>query len=481
MTFPKKKFYITTSIPYVNAKPHIGFALELVQADVIARYHQLIGEEVFFLTGTSEHGSKVPAAAKKEGREVMEFVTENSAKFKKLTKILHLSNSHFIRTVEQGHKNTVQKFWKKAEIAGDIYKAKYEGLYCMGCERYITDDELKDGKCDVHKIKPEKVSEENYFFRWSKYQEALEDHFAKHKDFIIPTKRYNEILQFIKHGIKDISISRSKKALTWGIAVPGDKDQVVYVWFDELLNYLSGIGYYEEDEVFAKYWPADIHLIGKDITRFHAALWPAMLMSAGLDVPKQILVHGFLDVDGQKISKSLGNTVDPDGLVEKYGVDAVRYYLLREFSSGEDGDYSLDKFRRRYTADLANDLGNLVSRVTNLIEKNADGQIPEIVESPRKAENLERNIREFRLHDALAEIWQNISWANQFVDKSKLWELPEKDPKKFAQAISFLAAFLKQVSLELASFLPETAGKIDKILSADHIKKAEPLFPRLEK
>lgn len=480
MANSKKKFYITTSIPYVNDKPHIGFAMELVQADVIARYHQLIGDEVFFLTGTDEHGQKAPVAAEKAGKKVIDFVNEISNHFRELTKTLHISNSHFIRTIEQGHKKTVQKFWEKAKEKGDVYKGRYVGLYCVGCEKYISESELEGGRCEIHKTVPEKISEENYFFRWSKYQKDLEKLFSDKKDFVVPKKRYNEVLQFIKQGLKDISISRSKKSLSWGVPVPGDNEQVIYIWFDALINYISGIGYYEDDSVFKKFWPADIHLIGKDISRFHSALWPAMLMSAGIDLPKQIFVHGFIEVDGKKMSKSLGNVVDPQDLIKKYGVDPVRYYLLREIPSGSDGDFSIAKFEQRYTADLANDLGNLVGRVTNLIEKSADGQIPEIVESPKKAENLERNIREFRLHDALAEIWQNISWANQFVDKSKLWELPEKDPKKFSQAISSLAALLRQVSLELAPFLPETAGKIDKILSVDHIKKSAPLFPRFK-
>ncbi|OGE80952.1 MAG: methionine--tRNA ligase [Candidatus Doudnabacteria bacterium RIFCSPHIGHO2_01_FULL_43_23] len=479
MTDSKKKFYITTSIPYVNAKPHIGFALELAQADTIARFHHLSGEDVFFLTGTDEHGSKVPKAAEQAGKKIPDFVNEISDKFRALTRTLDISNSHFIRTIEQGHKNTVQKFWEKAKANGDIYKSRYEGLYCIGCEKYVTESELVNGKCAIHGTIPEKLSEENYFFKLSKYQKPLEEYFKKHKDFVRPQKRFNEILAFIAEGLTDISISRSKKTLSWGIPVPDDQEQIIYIWFDALINYLSGIGYYEEDGTFKKFWPADIHLVGKDIVRFHAALWPAMLMSAGIELPKQILVHGFINVDGKKMSKSSGSVIDPEELVKKYGVDAVRYYLLREIPSGEDGDFTLEKFERRYSADLANDLGNLVSRVTNLIEKNANGLIPEIVESPKTAENLEKHITEFRLHDALAEIWENISWANQFVDKSKLWELPKKDPKLFEQAISSLAALLKQVSLELAPFLPETASKIDKILSADHIKKAEPLFPRI--
>jgi len=480
MNEERNKFYITTSIPYVNSVPHIGFALELVQADSIARFHQLIGDDVFFLTGTSEHGSKVPKAAEAAGRDIMEFVSDNSGRFKALAAALQISNTHFIRTTDQGHHKTVEKFWNKLLEKGDIYKDRFEGLYCVGCESYKTDSDLVDGKCPIHKTTPEKIAEENYFFRWSKYQKMLEELFEKNFVFVKPKKWSNEVEQFIKQGVKDISISRSKKSLTWGVSVPGDKDQVVYVWFDELLNYLSGIGYYEEDGIFEKYWPADVHLIGKDITRFHAAFWPAMLTSADLPLPKQILVHGFVSVSGEKISKSLGNVIDPIPLIEKYGADAVRYFLLREIPSDGDGDFTEEKFVKRYTAELANDLGNLVSRVTNLLEKNCDGVVPQLVDSPKKSERLEENIRNFKLHDALSEIWENIAWANQYVDKSKLWELPKKDKKLFDQVISSLVALLKQVSIELSPFLPETADKLDKILNSERIEKSEPLFPRIE-
>src|SRR3989344_162788 len=477
----KKKFYITTSIPYVNAAPHIGFALELVQADAIARFHALTGDDTFFLTGTDEHGSKVPKAAEKADKPIPEFVNQVSDTFRALTKVLDISNSHFIRTSEQGHHKAAQKFWQKAFAAGDIYKSKYEGLYCVGCENYYNESELVDGKCPIHKITPEKISEENYFFRLSKYQHQLVEYFAKHKDFVVPETRYNEVLQFIKQGLRDTSVSRSAKVLPWGVSVPNDPDQTIYIWFDALINYLSGIGYAEEDETFKKFWPADVHLIGKDISRFHAVLWPAMLLSAGLPLPKQIFVHGFLSVAGEKISKSIGNVIDPFPLVEKYGVDAVRYYLLREIPSDGDGDFSIKKLEARYTADLANDLGNLISRVTNLLEKNCDGQVLKQVETPKRAENVQKYIEAFKLHEALNEIWENVRWANQYIDKAKLWELPKKDPALFNEVVSSLAALIKQIALELAPFLPETATKIEKILNADQIKKAPALFPRTSK
>lgn len=476
----KKKFYITTSIPYVNANPHIGFALELAQADVLARYHKLLGEDTFFLTGTDEHGSKVPKAAAADGREILEFVNDVSSKFRDLGKALDISNSHFIRTTSQGHIKASQKFWERAMAAGDIYKGKYEGLYCVGCENYYNLSELENGLCPIHKTKPEMLSENNYFFRFSKYQKALLEHYDSHPDFVVPKHRLKEIREFVSSGLSDISVSRSVRTLKWGIPVPGDREQVIYIWFDALINYVSGIGYAEDDETFQKYWPADIHLIGKDILRFHAALWPAMLMSAGLPLPAQVFVHGFISVDGEKLSKSRGIVIDPFQLVAKYGVDPVRYFLLREISSNDDGDYSEQKLRGRYVADLQNGLGNLISRLTNLIEKNLDGVVPHDVESPKFAERLEEYVATFRFHEALAEIWENIAWANQYIDRSKLWELPKRDPKLFAEVVSSLVALIKQIARELAPFLPQTAEKLDAIFRAEKIVKSSPLFPKLD-
>lgn len=476
----KKKFYVTTSIPYVNASPHVGFALELVQADVLARYHRLLGEDTFFLTGTDEHGSKVPKAAAKAGKEILEFVNGISSRFRDLAKVLNISNSHFIRTTSQGHVKASQKFWERAVASGDIYKSKYEGLYCVGCENYYNESELSNGLCPIHKAKPELLSEENYFFRFSKYQKALLEHYKKHLDFVVPKHRLKEISEFVSAGLSDISVSRSVETLKWGIPVPGDRDQVIYIWFDALINYVSGIGYAEDDETFKKYWPADIHLIGKDILRFHAALWPAMLLSAGLSLPKQVFVHGFISVEGEKLSKSRGNIIDPFPLVEKYGVDPVRYFLLREIPSNDDGDYSEQKLRSRYTSDLQNNLGNLIGRVTNLIEKHLDGIVPRDVESPKYAVHLEEYVSTFRFHEALAEIWESLAWANQYIDQVKLWELPKKDPKLFGEVVSSLVALLRQVTRELAPFLPDTAEKLDEIFRAEKIVKAQPLFPRLD-
>jgi methionyl-tRNA synthetase len=410
----------------------------------------------------------------------VDFVNEVSDKFRELAQILDISNSHFIRTTSQGHIKASQKFWKQALAQGDIYKGKYEGLYCVGCENYYNESELTNDLCPIHKIKPELLAEENYFFRFSKYQKALLQHYEQHPDFVVPQHRLREIQKFVALGLSDISVSRSTKTLTWGVPVPGDKTQVIYIWFDALINYVSGIGYSEDNLTFKKFWPADVHLIGKDILRFHAALWPAMLLSAGLDLPKQVLVHGFVTVEGEKLSKSRGNIIDPFPLVKKYGVDAVRYFLLREIPSNDDGDFSEQKLRARYTADLQNSLGNLASRLAALIEKHLDGVVPYHVQSPKVSEHLEENIVNFRLHEALAEIWENIAWANQYIDRTKLWELPKKDRQLFEHVISSLVALIKQVALELSPFLPQTAEKLDQIFRAEKIVKTQPLFPPLE-
>jgi methionyl-tRNA synthetase len=364
------KFYITTAIDYVNAKPHIGHALEKIQADVLARYHRAKGDDVWFLTGTDEHGTKNFRTAEIAGKTTQEFVDENSEYFKNLKDVCNLSWDDFIRTTDKNrHWPGVQKLWNKIYEAGDLYKKKYQGLYCVGCEAFVTEKELVDGKCPIHKKEPEKLEQENWFFKLSKYSKEIESKIKNDELKIIPESRKNEILSFLKSGLEDISLSRPKNYLSWGIPVPNDPDQVIYVWYDALSNYITAIEYAEESEKFKKFWPADLHVIGKDILRFHAAIWPGMLLSAGLPLPKSIFVHGFITVEGEKMSKTLGNIIDPAELSQKYGSDAVRYYLLREISTYEDGDYSKKKFEERYNADLANGIGNLVSRVATLGER----------------------------------------------------------------------------------------------------------------
>ena len=475
----KKKFYITTPIYYANDKPHIGSAYTTIAADVIARYHRIVaGDDVLFLTGTAEHGTKITRSAESAGKSPQEFVDDVSAQFKTAWEKLHILPDDFIRTTEERHTKSVEIFFEKLKASGKIYEGDYKGLYCVGHEAFIKESELNEqGLCPDHKTKPEQVSERNWFFKLSEYQDILKKKIESGEFLIEPDFRRNEVLAFIDRGLEDIAISRQN--VPFAILLPWDKDQTIYVWLDELFNYCSAIGYGSDEEKFKKYWPADVHLVGKDIIKFHCVIWPALLLAIKEELPKKVFAHGFFTIDGQKISKTIGNVIDPVELAEKYGGDAVRYFVLREIPFGYDGDFSLTKFTERYDADLANALGNLISRVTNLIEKNCEGQVPKQVESPKRAENLQKFIEEFRLHDALENIWENVRWANQFIDQAKLWELPKKNPALFEDVISSLVALLKQVSLELAPFLPETATKIDKILNTDSIKKAEVLFPKL--
>ncbi|MCX6719671.1 MAG: methionine--tRNA ligase, partial [Candidatus Staskawiczbacteria bacterium] len=366
MTNKIKKFYITTSIPYTNAPPHIGFALEIIQADVLARLHRDAGEDVFFLTGTDEHGLKTLRAAEVVGKKPLEFADEISGKFKDLANVLNISNDDFIRTTdEQRHKPTVYRLWEKFKENGDIYKKIYKGYYCPGCEAFKTQKELIDGKCTIHQKPVEIIEEENYFFKLTKYLSQIKKVIESDEIKIIPESRKGEVLNMIAQGLEDVSFSRVKEKY-WGWPVPDDDSQNLYVWQDALPNYISALGYAEDGEQFKKYWPADVHCIGKDIVKFHAIYWPAMLLSAGLELPKLIFIHGFINVGGQKMSKSLGNVVDPFELVKKYGVDAVRYYLLREVLSTEDGDFTIEKFEQRYNSDLAGGIGNLVARVLGI-------------------------------------------------------------------------------------------------------------------
>ena len=372
------KYYITTAIDYVNAKPHIGHALEKIQADVLARFHRIKGEDVWFLTGTDEHGATNVRAAEKAGKEIKDFVNENSEKFRELKKVLNLSWNDFIRTSDQKrHWPGAQKLWLKLVEAGDIYKKKYKGLYCVGHEAFVTEKDLVDGKCRDHQKAPEVIEEENYFFRLAKYSKEIESRIRNNELRILPETRKNEILSFIESGLEDVSFSRPHKDLSWGIPVPNDPEHTMYVWCDALANYITAVGYGNQQpksafsadsgaspaesqiigsqpnnqQQFGYWWPADLHIIGKDILRFHAAIWPGMLLSAGLPLPKSIFVHGFVTVEGQKMSKTIGNVIDPVELVKKYGTNTVRYFLLREIPSGEDGDFSYKKLEERYNGD----------------------------------------------------------------------------------------------------------------------------------
>jgi len=474
-----KKFYITTAVPYVNAAPHIGFVLEIVQADVLARYYRQENKDVFFLAGTDENSLKNFQAAQKEGIATQELVDRNSKIFKNLSPALNLSFDDFIRTTEARHIKGAQKLWQAAQK--DIYKKKYRGLYCVGCEMFLKESELENGLCPEHKSKPEVIKEENYFFKLSNYQKQLEKIIELGEVEVVPESRKNETLSFIKSGLEDFSISRlAERGDGWGIEVPDDSSQRIYVWFDALINYITALGYGSNNlEKYKKYWPADLHCIGKGILRFHAVYWPAMLLSAGLPLPKKIFVHGYLTIDGQKISKSLGNVIDPFELVKKYGADAVRYFLLREFSSTEDGDFSIKRLEERYNADLANGLGNLASRVLALSEnitpeEKTKGELVSKIKLTKK--NYQEALKEIKFNEALEAIWGLISDCDGFIEKNKPWEL-DKASDKFRNVVSELLTIIKEIALLLEPFIPETSEKILEQIKEN--KKAEALFPRL--
>ena len=478
----KNKFYITTAIPYVNSKPHIGFALELIQTDVIARYHRIIGEDTFFLTGSDENSLKNVQAAEKEGISTQELCDKYSKNFQDLDKVLDISFDDFVRTSGKEHFKGAQKLWKACR-KDDIYKKKYKGFYCVGCESFYTEKDLVDGKCPEHQTKPDIIEEENYFFKLSAYQKKLENLIEKDEIKIIPENRKNEVLSFIRQGLEDFSISRSKeRAKDWGVPVPGDKNQVMYVWFDALSNYITALDYANDGELFKKFWPANAHVIGKGILRFHAVYWPAMLLSAGLLLPKSIFVHGYITVEGQKISKSLGNVIDPVSLVDEFGVDALRYFLLREIPPSGDGDFSRERFIKRYNADLANDLGNLVSRVANMIEKFFEGELPEVeVENEYDLEKINKFIEDYKFNEALGYIWKLVASANQYVEEEKPWELAAiKNMDKLAKVLTKLKITVLDISLALEPFLPSTSTAIKKHFSKKEITKIDPLFPRIQ-
>jgi len=473
----KKKFYLTTSIAYANAFPHIGFALESVQADVLARYHRQLGSEVFFLTGTDEHGRKVAESAAKAGQTPQEFTDKISAKFRDLGRILNLSNDDFIRTTDKlRHWPAVEKVWQSLEKKGDIYKKKYRGLYCLGCEAFITKKDLQDGKCPIHQKMPEEIEEENYFFRLSKYEKEIEKIIKQDKLKIIPLERKNEMLSFLGQGLEDISFSRPRKDLSWSVPVPNDPSASVYVWADALTNYLSAIGYTDDEKKFKKFWPADVHCIGKDIQKFHCLIWPGMLLSLGLPLPETIFVHGLITIEGQKMSKSLGNVIDPFELVNKYGTDPVRYFLLREVPPSTDGDFSYEKFEQRYNSDLAKGLGNLVARVITLsgsIREKKESSSAELALAIRRTDkNYQANLAEFKFNEALFSIWEIISFCDQYIEKEKPWQ----ENSNRQETIGNLLLALKTIANLLSPFLPETASKILEQLKS---RQSQSLFPRL--
>jgi len=479
------KFYITTAIDYTNDKPHIGHALEKIQADTIARYHRLKGDDVFFLTGTDEHGAKIAHSAKASGKEPQEFVDDIAGKFKALHESLNLSIKDFIRTTDrERHWPGAILMWQKLMEAGVLYKKKYRGLYCVGHEAFITEKELVGGKCPDHQKEPEVIEEENWFFKLSTYRSGIKEKIEKGEFKIMPATRQNEILAFLEHA-EDVSFSRSKEKLSWGIPVPGDETQTMYVWCDALTNYVSAIGYGRNEE-YKKWWNAEneiAQVIGKDILRFHAAIWPAMLLAAKLSLPKKLFVHGFITVDGKKMSKTVGNVIDPEELVKKYGTDAVRYFFLREIPTGEDGDFSEDKFMERYNADLVNGLGNLVARVLQMSGQYLDKPIsmpnPQGIFESSSGKLMQKHLDVFELDRALFVLWSRIKDLDILIDEQKPFDVVKTDKPAAEKQLIYLLTNLAEIAMLLQPFMPDTSKKIVEAITKN--KKPENLFVRLVK
>ena len=477
------KFYLTTTLPYVNDRPHIGFALEIVQADALCRFRRLIGDEVFFNFGTDEHGQKIYQKALEAGEDPQTYADRYASTFKQLRESLNLSYDAFIRTTDQHHKAAAQEFWKRCMDAGDIYKKAYQIKYCVGCELEKTDSELVDGKCPLHSnLQVELINEENYFFRLSKYQDKLLELYNNNPDFVVPAFRLNEIHSLIAtEGLQDFSISRLKSKLPWGVDVPNDPEQVMYVWFDALINYISTLGWPEDGEKFTEFWGTKentnaIQFAGKDNVRQQAAMWQAMLMSAGLPNSKQIFIHGFISVNGQKMSKSLGNVIYPVEFAKQYGTDALRYFLLRHIHQFEDSDFSEERFRDDYNANLANGIGNLAARIMKLAEDHLSVPIgPKLF---HYSQELQNDMSAFEFNRAMDSIWQEIQHVDQRITVEEPFNVVKTDPENGKKIIADLVGNLYSIAQALEPFLPETAQKIQQAILAN--KKPENLFPRLE-
>lgn len=500
-------FYVTTPIYYVNDVPHIGHAYTTIAADILARYHRQAGDNVFFLTGTDEHGNPAARAAAKRAITPQEHVDEMVVKFKDLVKRVNATNDFFIRTTDPEHCGAVQEFIQKLYDKGDIYLKSYSGLYCSSCEAFYSQKDLIDGKCPDHGTKPELVEEENYFFRLSAYQRQLLDFYEENKDFIKPKSRYNEALSFISHGLDDISISRAN--LEWGVAIPWDRSQVVYVWVDALLNYITSLKYAAAKDLTEEFWPATYHLMAKDILKFHAIIWPAMLIASGLPLPEHLFIHGYLLMGGQKMSKTRGNVLDPFEVMDKYSVDAFRFYCFREVTFGQDGVVSLEGFEQRYNSELANDLGNLLSRTAAMIRKYNDGYLPEPHDGgdgfPDIVQQLGIDVASkmsaVDLTGALERIWEFVRALNKYVEESAPWKLAkEEGGKDRLDVVLFnLAEGLRICAVLLHPFMPETTVEILRQLGFStaieefgmeraewgrspggaRIREGGPLFPKL--
>jgi methionyl-tRNA synthetase len=498
-------FYVTTPIYYVNSRPHIGHAYTTIAADILARHRRQRGEETFFLTGTDEHGSNIPRVAEEAGLDLREFVDRNAAAFEEMTVRVNASNDYFIRTTDDRHKECVQEFLQRIYDRGDIFESVYAGLYCTRCEAFYTEDELVDGLCPQHGIRPEWVEEKNYFFRLSAYQEPLLRLFDERPDIVLPSFRYNEARSFIERGLADISVSRASQH--WGVPVPWDASQVVYVWVDALINYWSALAFARPGEdLRPRFWPEVRHLLAKDILKFHCVIWPALLLAAGLDVPKQLFVHGYLLLDERKISKSVGNVIDPLGLIDVYGVDPLRFYLFRVATFGQDGSISLEGVHERYERELGNDLGNLLSRTTAMVDRYRDGRVRVAGPSPELAAQVDRvrteaaaRLDEFDLTGALQVIWELVRALNRHVEQAAPWELAKDDARsaELDRVLYELVGGLRAVAVALAAFVPETAERIlaalrqppgvaweevaaGRAVATEGIEPAAPLFPRVD-
>ncbi|HSH55216.1 MAG TPA: methionine--tRNA ligase [Candidatus Limnocylindrales bacterium] len=472
-------YYVTTSIPYVNGDPHIGFGMELLQADVLARYARLQGHNVIFSTGTDEHGGKIAEKAAEKGITPQELTDQMSQKFRDLNTLLDISADRFIRTTDQGHEQRAALIWQA--LSEHIYKHTYTGWYCLGEETFYTETEVKEnnGICPAHERPYEKIEEENYFFRLSSFSDQIQHAIESGAFTITPKTKRNEILSLIKSGLEDISISRPHDKISWGIPVPGDPSQVMYVWFEALMNYITVLGYPEHDD-FRHFWPANVQVIGKDIIRFHAAIWPAMLLGLNVPLPKQLYVHGHITLDGKKISKSLGNVVAPSEIIEKYGVDAFRYYFLRHIPAYEDGDFSWEKLEAAYNSELANELGNAVSRTAAMIVKYQDGIIGTIPESEHDIALYRQALEHCQFDRALDEAWNQVRGLNQYIDQEKPWTIAKSgDEDHLREVLAYQASSLLQIADLLEPFMPSTALKIRNTFHEGIVRQMDStLFPK---
>ncbi|MBY0539654.1 methionine--tRNA ligase [Patescibacteria group bacterium] len=472
-----KPFYLTTTLPYVNSDPHIGHALELVQADALVRFRKSQGDDVFFNTGTDEHGQKIFEAAEKAGKPIQEYVDHYANEFKKLNGALGLSEDLvFIRTTDEHHVQAAQEMWRRCSAKGDIYKKEFEGLYCVGCEKYLTQKEIVDGKCAIHGTEPKLLKEENYFFKLSNYQKPLEEYLSK-EGVVIPEWRRQEALNFVREGLEDFSISRDKSRLSWGVPVPGDENQVMYVWFDALTNYISTLGWPNEGGDFKKFWTDGevLQVAGKDQVRFQSIMWQAMLMSAEIKNTDQVFYHGFINSDGQKMSKSLGNVISPYDLVKKYGTDATRYLLLRHVHPTEDSDVTWARLDEWYTANLVNGLGNLVARVMKLAEDNIDE--PVVFKTFSYSQEYENVLKGFQFNYAIDAVWQKIQETDERITRDEPFKVVKSDPVRGKAMLAALAVEIWNIGYLLGPFMPETSKIILNAVKQN--KKPENLFPRL--